>query len=82
MVPRLLARLQHEAVVEEVPHFDYLRSGNAEGGGVAFEETGFVYVLMMAQDVKGFVWLEPARTCTAADSNHVRGRKLRSKQII
>lgn len=42
-----------------------------EGGAVVSEETGLAYVLVMVQDVSGFVWLEPVQCATAAEAETV-----------
>lgn len=66
-----LVELRHSAVVVEVLHYDYLHLGDVEGGSVFSERTGLVYVLEMVEDVSGFVWLDPLRSCTAAATARV-----------
>ena len=66
IIPRPLAELRHGTVVGEVLHFDFLHLGDAEGGGMISEQSGLAYLLVLVEDVSGYVWLEPEQSCTAA----------------
>ena len=45
--------------------FEYLQLGRAEGQKMFEAETGYEYMLVLVEDISGFAWLEPARSCTA-----------------
>lgn len=54
VVPRPLVALQHGAVVEGF-HFDYLHLGVAEGDEFFAAEAGYEYLLVLVEDIRGFV---------------------------
>lgn len=65
VIPRPLAALRHGAVIEVI-HFDYLHLGGDDGHQVFAAETGHEYLLVLIEDTSGFLWLEPAQSCSAA----------------
>ena len=56
MVPRPLGGILHRTEVGEVPHFYYLQLGDSDDW--------YAYVLVLADDMSSFVFLQPAASCT------------------
>ena len=46
-------------------HFDFLYLGESEVAEGVDLRDGFVYVLVLMDDLSGYVWLRPAKSCTA-----------------
>lgn len=56
-------------VVGEVFHFDYFHLVNTDEGRALFaEEEGYEYLMVMVEDISGFMSLETAHFCSSAMS--------------
>eukprot|EP00752_Nemacystus_decipiens_P007839 g7004.t1 len=68
MVPRPFDETVHGTRAGEVLHFDYLHVGKSGplGQDGLDESDGYVYLLVMMDDLSNFAWLEPTGACTAA----------------
>ena len=65
LVPRPLSDTVHGKQVGEVIHFDFLHLGDSNVADGVDTRDGFRYVLVIVEDVSGYVWLRPARKCEA-----------------
>ncbi|CAM9685520.1 unnamed protein product, partial [Sphacelaria rigidula] len=69
-VPRPFGETVHGTTPNEVVHFDFLHVG--ESGPLASqglsEDAGFRYILVIMDDLRNFVALEPVAVCTTAES--------------
>ena len=65
LIPRPLAETVRGQVVGEVVHFDFLHIGESEVADGVDSRDGFVYLLVLVEDVSNYVWLRPAWACTA-----------------
>ena len=50
----------------EVVHFDFFYLGDSEVERGSDELDGYAYVLVLLEDVSGYIWLAPAKACTAS----------------
>ena len=64
LVPRPLSDTVHGTQVNAVVHFDVLYPGESEVAEGVDLRDGFVYVLVLMDDLSGYVWLRPAKSCT------------------
>ncbi|CAB1109830.1 unnamed protein product [Ectocarpus sp. CCAP 1310/34] len=67
IVPRPFGETVHGKRPGEVLHFDYLHVGKSGplGADGLDESDGYVYLLVMMDDLSNFAWMEPTGTCTA-----------------
>ena len=66
LVPRPLSDTVHGKYVGEVVHFDFIYLGDSEVAEGNDLRDGFAYLLLVVEDVSGYVWLRPACECTAS----------------
>lgn len=64
-MPRAWGGTVHGTQVDAAAHFDFLHLGESELTDTIDSRNGFVYVLLMVEDICNYVWLRPVRTCTA-----------------
>lgn len=81
IIPQSIETIQHGSELGAVVHGDHLHPSAADDamafaeemdceyllvlGTVFCGETGHEYLLVLVEDMSGFVWLESARSCTA-----------------
>ena len=67
MIPRPFGETVHGRRAGEVLHFDYLHVGKSGplGPEGLDEPEGYVYLLIMMDDLSNFTWMEPTGACTA-----------------
>lgn len=65
LAPRPQADPAHGTTESEVVHFDFLCLGKSEVSRRSHELDGYAYVLVLLQDVSGYIWLAPAKSCSA-----------------
>jgi hypothetical protein len=58
-VPRPLGTQLHATKLNEILHFDYLYTGSSRDGK-------YQYLLLLKDDLSGYLWLVPCRTADAA----------------
>lgn len=64
--PHSRAESPHGAVVGEVLLVNFFHSEKSELDGVVSEETEIAYLLVIVEDMSGFIWSKPVPSCTAA----------------
>ena len=67
VVPRPLGETVHSTAPNEVVHFDYVYVGESgpQASQGLFEDAGFLFILVIADDLSNFVSMEPVEVCTA-----------------
>ena len=65
LLPRTLKRTPHEREPNAIVYLDYLYMGESAVDAGIDAADGFQYVLVILEDVNGYIWLRPSRACTA-----------------
>ena len=63
MIPRPLGHTLHADKPNELIHFDYCYMGNSESGNA--------YVLILKDDLSGYVWLKPCEAANAESASKI-----------
>lgn len=65
IIPQPFDAIRYGYELDEVFHAGYLHRGASYSGRVFAEGTYNEYQLVLAEDMSGCVWLDPAKLCTA-----------------
>lgn len=65
IVPQPPSDAFHGKDVCDMVHFDFLHMGASEVDEGVDTRDGFAYMLVILDDMSRYVWLRPARACTA-----------------